>query len=111
LDLPDEVHRRLELAKNRRGAEEQGDEADDGCPRAPLWGRGGENRVHELAPGRPHEALELGGQLTGHLLPLDHQPRQADDEQHQRRQGQRGVERQGRREPQAVVVPPVLCGA
>ena len=64
----------------------------------PLWGRGAENASHELAAGRAHEAFDLGGQLVGHLLPRDHQPRHADDEQHQRRQGQGGVERQGRGE-------------
>jgi hypothetical protein len=77
LDLPDEVHRRLQLAEDCRGADEEGDEADDGRERAPLRARGGENAVHQLTAGRAHKAFELGGQLTDHLLPIEHHPHQS----------------------------------
>ena len=110
-DLPDEVQRRLELAEDRGGANEQRDQADDGRERAPLRVRRSENAGHEFAASRAHKTFELGRELSGHLLSIEHQPDHADDEQHQRREGQGGVVGQRGGQPQAVVVPPVLGGA
>ncbi len=66
--------------------------------------------VTSSRPAVPHEAFELGRELLGHLLPIEHQPDHAHDEQHQRRQGQGGVVGQRGGQPQAVVLPPVLDG-
>ena len=44
-----------------------------------------------LSEARPHEAFELRRELLGDLLPIEHQPDHAHDEQHQRGQGQGGV--------------------
>jgi hypothetical protein len=56
------VHRRLELAEDRRGANEQGDEADDGRP-GPIGARAGKHTGGEFPAARAHEALERGGEL------------------------------------------------
>ena len=44
----------------------------------------------------------------GHLLPIEHEPDHAHDEEHQWRQGQGGVVGQRGGQPEAVVLPPVL---
>ena len=110
-DLPDEVHRRLELAEDRCRANDQGDEADDGGPRAPLRARGGENAGHELPARRAHEAFELGGQLTWPPVPVRAPSLPRRRGAAPAAPGTGGIVRQGRREPQAVVLPPVLRGA
>ena len=58
----------------------------------PLLTRRGEDAGDELTAGRD-EAFELGLELARHLLPPEYHPGHADDEQHQRRQGERGVVR------------------
>ena len=83
MDLPDEIHRRLEFAEDRGGANEERDQANDGRESTPLWARRGENAGDEFAPSRPHEAFELGRELISHLLPIEHQPDDTYDEQHQ----------------------------
>jgi hypothetical protein len=57
----------------------------------PLWARRSENAGDKLTAGWPHEAFELGRELRGHLLQIEHQPDHTHDEQHQRRQGQGSV--------------------
>ena len=41
------------LAEDRRGADEEGEEAGDGRPHAPLWRRGAENTADEFRPAGP----------------------------------------------------------
>jgi hypothetical protein len=52
-DLPDEVQRRLEFAKDCRGANEQGDHTNDGRERTLLRVGRGKNAGHECATGWP----------------------------------------------------------
>ena len=51
-DLPDEVQRRLELAKDCGRTNEQRDQANDGCERALLRVRCSKNAGHEFAASR-----------------------------------------------------------
>ena len=108
LDLPDEIHGRLEFTEDGRSANEQRDQPNDGRERTPLWARRGENGGDEVAASRAHEPFKLRCKLMGHLLPIEHEPDHAHDEEHQWRQGQGGVVGQRGGQPEAVVLPPVL---
>ena len=44
--------------------------------------------VMRSRPAVPHEAFKLRCKLMGHLLPIEHEPDHAHDEEHQWRQGQ-----------------------
>jgi hypothetical protein len=71
----------LEFAKDRCGANEQCDEANDGCDCTPLGACRGENAGDQCTAGWPHEAFELGRELIGHLLSIKHQPNHTPDKQ------------------------------
>jgi len=50
-----------------------------------------ENTGDEFSSGSAHETFELGRELMDGLLPIEHEPDHANDEQDQRRQGQGGI--------------------
>jgi hypothetical protein len=80
LDKLTTSQRGLQLAEDRRVANQEGDEAEHRGQRTALRGLRGENGVDELSVGRTHESFKLHRQLPSDLLPLDYHPGEADDE-------------------------------